>query len=108
MLLGVICLEKGKELKASATLQGDGESKPFFVSRTLAPCNLLAVLTELNAACLPCFRSVCLPCHQELFINVRGQSSAVGAVDAGTGSQGGLVRWQGVAKPSVSDNHRYL
>lgn len=85
MLLGVVCLEKGKELKASATLQGDGESKPFFVSRTLAPCNLLAVLTELNAACLPCFpwkysrenelfRSVCLPCHQELFITVRGQS----------------------------------
>lgn len=46
MLLGVVCLEKGKELKASATLQGDGGK----IARS--KCILLSFLHELYTCSL--------------------------------------------------------
>lgn len=38
MLPGVVCLEKGKELKASATLQGDGGKQALL--HELCACSL--------------------------------------------------------------------
>ena len=81
MLLGVVCLEKGKDLKASANLQGDGGKKALLhelytcslqssgcIDR--AKCCLFALLSMKIQQENKLLLSLRLPCQQELFTKI--------------------------------------